>query len=74
MIHGQQFFLQKVSIVCLVFTRKSGIISLKAGIWNLSGVKRVRGRKMSPMFEGGECQFQIIKIWKHLKMDERFHM
>jgi len=40
MIHGLQFFLQKVSIACYVITERIGIISLKAFIWNLRGVRR----------------------------------
>jgi hypothetical protein len=39
MIHGLQFFLQKVSIACYVITERTGIISLKAIIWNLRGVR-----------------------------------
>jgi len=40
MIHGLQFFLQKVSIACYVITERIGIISLKGVIWNLRGVRR----------------------------------
>ena len=65
MIHGLQFFLQKVSIACYVITERIGIISPKAVIWYLRGVRGgfERGRYLQCLRE--EYSNDVLLNCKH---------
>jgi hypothetical protein len=64
MIHGLQFFLQKVSIAYYVITERIGIISLKAALWNFRRVRRgfERGRYLICLRE--ENSYLFIYLFK----------
>jgi hypothetical protein len=64
MIHGLQFFLQKVSIACYFITERTGIISQKAAVWNFRGVRRgfERGRYLLCLREENSNLFIYLFI------------
>jgi len=68
MIHGLQFFLQKVSIAYYVITERIGIISLKAAVWNFRGVRKgfERGRYLICLREENSYLFIYSNLFPYI--------